>query len=135
MKSHVGMEQHQCPICLVKFDTGNILLETRIDPRTRTLCQTLDDHVVTGYSPCPDCQAKLDDDYIALVETRDPNPGRSTIGIDVPRSGNFAFVERKAFSRIFDMSVPDPPMVFVEPGVIDKIRSMTEGGGTKLPSH
>lgn len=128
MKSYVSVAQHQCPICLVMHDTNEILFHRR-------LRKTLDPKTLTGHSPCPSCQKYLDNDFIALVETRDPNPGRSTIGIDVPRSGNFAFVKRKAFSRIFDMSVPDLPMIFVEPGVIDKLQSMTEGGGTKLPSH
>ena len=128
MKSYVSLAQHQCPICLAMHDTGEILFH-------KHLRETLDPKTLTGHSPCPSCREHLDNGFIALVETRDPNQGRSSIGIDVPRSGNFAFVKRNAFSRIFDMSAPDLPMVFVEPGVIDKIRSMTEDGGTELPPH
>ena len=128
MKSHVSMAQHQCPICLVMHDINEILLKTDLQP-------TLERKTLTGHSPCPSCQEQIDKDYVALVETRDPNPGRSMIGIDVPRSGNFAFIRREVFPRIFNVPLPPLPMVFVEPGVIDKLRSMTEGGGTKLPSH
>lgn len=30
MKSHVSLEQKQCPICGKVHDTGNLLLDTRI---------------------------------------------------------------------------------------------------------
>ena len=128
MKSHVSTTQHQCPICLVMHDTGEILFHKR-------LAQALNHTTVTGHSPCPRCQDHLDNDYLALVETRDPNPGRSAIGMYVPRSGNFAFVKREVFPQFFNVPAPELPMVFVEPGVIDKIRSMTEDGGTELPLH
>lgn len=122
MKSHVSMEQHQCPICLTTFDTGNILLDQHL--RERFEHQTL-----TGYSPCPQCEQKLADGYIALVETAGTRDGH-TASLDVPRSGNLCFVKRDIFPQIFNIPAPPedhPPMVFIEPGVIQQLQAMTEG--------
>ena len=116
-KSHVAMEHYQCPICLTRFETGNVLLNTRLRP-------TLDEKQVTGHSPCLDCKIKLEDGYIALVETAGPATSR-TVGLMVPRSGNLAWVRRTAFSQIFDQPAPETlPMVFVELGVIAKLQAM-----------
>lgn len=125
-KSHVAMEQHQCPICLARFDTGNVLLETRIDRATGKLRQTLEEHQITGHSPCTSCQEKMDDGFVALIETRDSNPNRSIAFMDTPRSGNFAFLKGTPFTAIFDRPVPSPPIVFVEPGVLDAINKMVK---------
>ena len=128
MKSHVSMAQHQCLICLEMHDTGEILLKQNLRP-------TLQPKTTTGHSPCPSYQDHLDHDFIALIETRDPNTGRSQIQLNIPRSGNFAFVQRQTFHEIFNIPALELPMVFVEPGVIDKILSMTEDGGTELSLH
>ena len=122
MKSHVSMEQHQCPICLTTFDTGNILLDQRLGKRFEL--QTL-----TGHSPCPQCEQKFADDYIALVETAEARDGETT-NLDVPRSGNFCFVKRGIFPQIFNAPAPAEnqlPMVFIEPGVIQQLQAMFEG--------
>lgn len=121
MKSHVSMAQHQCPICLVLHDTGEILLKRDLRP-------TLEDKTVTGHSPCPTCQARINEGYIALVETADPNPGRSTVGIEVKRSGGFAFIRREAFPRIFNVPTPEVPMAFVEPGVMTLLMQLAQEG-------
>lgn len=126
MKSHVSMAQHQCPICLAMHDTNEILLKRDLRP-------TLDPKTTVGHSPCPSCQGHLDNGFIALIETRDANPGRSTVGIDIPRSGNFAFVKQEVFAQVFNVPVPDQRMVFIEPGILEELRAITEGGGTELP--
>lgn len=134
-KSHVAMEQHQCPICLETFDTGNILLETRFEPQRfssegysrgpRELRKTLDPHQLTGHSPCPDCQKKLDDGFVACVETAEERPIGETIArIEIARSGNIVWIKQPAFTQIFSQPVPNPPMIFIEPGVLEKIASM-----------
>lgn len=125
MKSYVSMAQHQCPICLKMHDTGEILLN-------KNLRATLERKTTTGHSPCPSCQGRLDNDFIALVETRDTNVGQSRAQFDTPRSGNFVFLKREAFARIFDVPVPNPPMAFIEPGIIDKLQALTENGGTDI---
>lgn len=114
MKSHVSMAQHQCPICLVHFDTSEILIR-------KDLRQTLDLKTLTGHSPCPTCQGRINEGFIALVETAEANPGRSTVGIEVKRSGNFAFLRKAVFPEIFNVPIPTVPMVFVEPGVLEQL--------------
>lgn len=125
MKSYVSMAQHQCPICLDMHLTGEILLKRNLHP-------TLDPKTVTGHSPCPSCRGHLDNGFIALIETRDVNPGRSTAQLNTPRTGNFAFLRREAFTRIFNVPVPNQSVAFVEPGVIDKLQVLTEDGGTDI---
>lgn len=48
-KSYVSMEQHQCPVCLSVFDTGNLLFDTRLKDRFAP-------HTLTGRSLCKACQ-------------------------------------------------------------------------------
>lgn len=128
MKSYVSLAQHQCPICLDMHDTNEILFKKDLRP-------TLESKTTTGHSPCPTCQMRLNEGYLALIETADPNPGRSTVGMDVKRSGSFAFIRREVFPKIFNVPLPEVPMVFVEPGVIDKLRTMTENGGTDISAE
>lgn len=121
-KSYASMEQHQCPICLTLFETGNILMDQRL--RKKFEMQTL-----TGYSPCAKCEEKLSQGFVALIETAGTKQGNTTT-LDVPRSGNLVFMKREVFSQIFDAPPPatdKPPMVFIEPGVIQKLQAMTEG--------
>lgn len=120
-KSHVTMEQHQCPICLAVFDTGNILLD-------KHLRKTFKHQTLTGHSPCTSCEEKLSQDFIALIETSGTREGQTT-SLDVPRSGNLVFVKREVFSQIFNVPPPaadKPPMVFIEPGVIEQLQAMSE---------
>lgn len=120
-KSYVTMEQHQCPICLVTFETGSILMDQRL--RNRFEHRTL-----TGYSPCKECAEKLDQGFIAMVETAGSRTGE-IVGIGVARTGNVAFMRREAFTAIFNTPPPSedkPPMVFIEPGVIEQLQAMTE---------
>ena len=128
MKSYVSMAQHQCPICLVMHDTGEILIKKDLRP-------TLEWKTFTGHSPCLTCQMRLNEGYLALIETADPNPGCSTVDIDVKRSGSFVFIHREVFPKIFNVPLPEVPMVFVEPGVIDKLRTMTEDGDTDISAE
>jgi len=118
--SHVTMEQHQCPICLAIFETGNILLDQRL--RKKFEMKTL-----TGHSPCTSCKEKLSQGFVALIETTDTRQG-SKATLDVPRSGNLVFMKREAFSQIFNVPPPAnwPPMVFIEPGVIQQLQALLE---------
>lgn len=119
MKSHVSMAQHQCIICLTQYDTGEILLR-------RDLLPVLEDKTLTGHGICPKCQAQINQGFIALVETRDQNPSRTTVLVDVPRSGNYAFLRREVFDHVFNVPCPELPMIFVEPGVLEKLRALQE---------
>lgn len=117
MKSHVSMAQHQCIICLTQYDTGEILLRKDLRP-------VLNDKTLTGHGHCPKCQDQLNKGFIALVETRDENRGQTTVGVDVPRSGNYAFLRREIFDHVFNVPCPELPMIFVEPGILEKLQAL-----------
>ena len=130
MKSHVSMAQHQCPLCLVLFDTGEILLR-------KDLRQVLNPKTITGHSLCPKCTQHRDNGFIGLVETRDANNGHSTVGLDVPRTGNYAHLRREVFEHVFNVPCPDLPFIFVEPGVLEKLQAMQapEEGAEQAPDQ
>lgn len=110
-KSHVSLEQHQCPICHTLHDTGSLLLHTRMRP-------TLEMRTTTGRSACPACKAKLDEGYIAIVEcneaTRKP-------------TGHHAFLKRETWGHIFTMPTPPHGICMAPPEVLETLRKMAEG--------
>lgn len=118
-KSYVTMEQHQCPICLTTFDTGALLLDQRMR-------KVFDRNTVTGHGTCAECKKQLDDDRMALVEATN-DTARSTIqNAEAKRTGNLGWIKRKAAAEIFNVPVIEHPMVFVEVGVLDKLKAMQE---------
>ena len=110
-KSHVSMEQHQCPICHTLHDTGSLLLDKRMLP-------TLEMRTVTGRSTCPACKARLDEGYIAIVEcneaTREP-------------TGPYAFVTRETWGHIFSAPIPPQGVCMAPPQVLETLRKMADG--------
>ncbi len=111
MKSHVSMEQHQCPVCFTVFDTGSILLDKR-------LRDSMERHTVTGHSLCTECEQKKADGYVALVEAdeRTKQP-----------LGRTLHVKTHVFEQIFN-NVPVPPQMvcYVPPAVVDQIVALME---------
>lgn len=118
MKSHVGIEQHQCPICLITFDTGAILLDRR-------LRDSLNEHHLTGHSPCKECQEKLDGNFIALIEAKNPRQGDSTAQLDTPRTGNIAWLKKSAFKKIINIPIPPQKICFIDPDGFQKLIRMS----------
>lgn len=124
-KSHVSMEQHVCLVCGHPFDTGSLLLDRRF--RATMVLRT-----TTCWGLCPEHQALFDDGYVALVEC-DPErsgivSGGETVQPDEAyRTGPVAHFKREAFARVFNVALGDrQPCVFVEPGVIARLRALTE---------
>ena len=95
-KSHVSLEQHVCLVCGTAFDTGAVLLDKR-------LRASMERHTATGWGLCPEHRKLADDGFVALVEC------------DPQRSGSQAGGRMK----------PEQACVFVEPGVIEQLQSMT----------
>lgn len=118
-KSHVSMEQHQCPVCLVFHDTGNLLLDKRLKP-------SMERTTVTGHSLCLEHQKLKDEGYIALIElTREPYSGEDPLS--VPRTGSFAHVRAAAWPQLFNVPAPEGGIAVVEAGVIDKLKGAVHG--------
>ena len=123
-KSHVSLEQHVCLVCGTRFDTGAILLDRR-------LRASMERHTATGWGLCPEHQKLSDDGFVALVECDPQRSGSPAGGGRVKpeqayRTGRLAHLKREAFAQVFDVPIAaDQPCVFVEPGVIEQLQTMT----------
>ena len=123
-KSHVSLEQHVCLVCGTRFDTGAILLDRR-------LRASMERHTATGWGLCPEHQKLSDEGFVALVECDPQRSGSPAGGGRVKpeqayRTGRLAHLKREAFAQVFDVPIAaDQPCVFVEPGVIEQLQTMT----------
>jgi hypothetical protein len=120
-KSHVTLEQHICVVCGHPFDTGTILLDTKLRERFEM-------HTPTGYSMCPEHKKQADEGYIALVEC---DPSKTQVEgdrirhvADAYRTGTIAHLKKDVWDRIFNIPVPDKMVAFVEPDVIRMLRTI-----------
>lgn len=110
-KSHVSLERKMCYVCSNVFDTDAVLLDRR-------LRKSMDKYTVTGYGMCPDCTAKKEDGFIALIGAV-PDTGP-----DFERTGVVVHVRESAYKTLFkDVQVPEMGIVFVD----DKVISFLEG--------
>lgn len=122
-KSYVSLEQHLCVVCATSFDTGSILLDRR-------LRSSMKRHTTTGWGMCPEHQRMHLEGFVALVECDPQRSGaRSGDGQMKPeqayRTGRLAHLRREAFARVFTVTIAaDQPVVFVEPGVIERLQAM-----------
>lgn len=121
-KSHVSMERRVCLICTVEYDTGALLLDSR-------LRASMNRYTTTGWGLCSKHQRLFDKGFVALIEC-DPGKSGSPSADDLVkpeqayRTGRIAHLKREVFPQIFNTSIrPDMPCVFVEPGVIDKLQA------------
>ena len=123
-KSHVSLEQHVCLVCGTRFDTGAVLLDRR-------LRASMERHTATGWGLCPEHQKLSDDGFVALVECDPQRSGSPAGGGRVKpeqayRTGRLAHLKREAFAQVFNVPIAaDQPCVYVEPGVIEQLQTMT----------
>lgn len=123
-KSHVSLEQHVCLVCGTRFDTGAVLLYRR-------LRASMERHTATGWGLCPEHQKLSDEGFVALVECDPQRSGSPAGGGRVKpeqayRTGRLAHLKREAFAQVFNVPIAaDQPCVFVEPGVIEQLQTMT----------
>ena len=123
-KSHVSLEQHVCLVCGAAFDTGAILLDKR-------LRASMERHTATGWGLCPEHQKLSDDGFVALVECDPQRSGSQAGGGRVKpeqayRTRRLAHLKREAFAQVFNVPIAaDQSCVFVEPGVIEQLQTMT----------
>lgn len=123
-KSHVSIEQHFCVVCGSTFETGHILMELSLRPN-------LDPYTATGWGLCPEHQKLADEDYVALVEcdlqrSGLPADSRRVKPGEAHRTGRVVHLKRRLFSSTFSVSANETqPFVFIEPGVIELLQSMS----------
>ena len=119
-KSYVSMEQKQCIICGINYNTDAILLDRR-------LINSMEQNTITGLGFCPEHQRLRNDGYIALIEATTSVSGSRVKHENANRTGRICHVKTDAFDKIFNCEVPkDLGMVYVDLGVIDKIQEMVE---------
>jgi hypothetical protein len=127
-KNFVTLEQHLCQVCARKFDTNNLLINTRMKA-------VFDKYTLTGYGLCQECQKHYDNGFVAIVGV-DPNKSgtrNDTLKLeDAYRTGRIAHVRRTAARQVFDVIIPDDMvMMFADDAVIDVLKSMVEGADTQ----
>lgn len=119
-KSHVSLVQHQCPVCGVSHDTGEVLLHKRMSP-------VLDNKTLTGVSFCPEHDKLRDAGYIALVE----------IDADGKHTGRLLHIRASVWPDIFNVPVPSQGLARIAPETLDLIMSIpgAERADASAPKH
>lgn len=114
-KSHVSMAQHQCPVCCTVFDTGELLLDTRLRP-------VFDRHTLTGRSLCKACQEKKDAGYIALIEADETTRART---------GVVAHIRASVWPHVFNTSPPEGGIAMCGPEVMRLLQAEAQRANTQ----
>lgn len=118
-KSWTTLEQNVCPICTKVFETGNLLMDTRI--RNGKLMETFDKYTVTGYSICEECQKMIDDGRVALVEINEPSDPNNLTLDNVDRTGKIGWMKREAVQQLLPEFPEDKLMCYIEKGILDEM--------------
>ena len=113
-KSFITLEQNVCPICTKVFETGNLLMDTRI--RNGKLMETFDKYTVTGYSICEECQKMVDEGRVALVEINEPSDSNNLTLDNVDRTGKIGWMKRDIVQQLIPEFPEDKFMCYVENG-------------------
>jgi hypothetical protein len=129
-KCHVSMEQHVCVVCSQAFDTGNIVMDRRLQP-------TLDRNTITGRGLCPTCTERKAEGYIALVEVDPAKSGRpegDTVDEEtMHKTGRLAHVRKHVMTMLFDVKLPaDAWIVAIEPEAFEKLIAMSQRQSSTL---
>ena len=120
-KSYVTMEQKICTVCGKTEDSGAILLDKHLRER-------FDNNTITGYGLCKEHKELFDDGFIACVEATSDTQKSTLKQENANRTGNIMHIKREAANNIFNTEIePHIEMIFIQPGVIEKIQEMTRG--------
>ena len=115
-KSYVTMEQHVCPACAKRHDTGSIILHRRLEP-------VFDRYTTTEFGMCPECLDLRNRGYVAIVGI-DPSRSSDHTPGGVWRTGRIAHIRKSAW--IFDTPPPDHGVVFAGDDVMDILAGMAD---------
>lgn len=113
-KSFVTLEQNVCPICTKVFETGNLLMDTRI--RNGKLMEAFDKCTITGYAICEECQKMVDEGRVALVEINEPSDPNNLTLDNVDRTGKIGWMKRDIVQQLIPEFPEDKFMCYVENG-------------------
>lgn len=112
MKSHVGLGQSYCPVCLEITDEV-VLLDKRLK-------NTLEQDNFMGWKPCSTHEQQFDGGYIALIETTTHNANQLN---DKGRTGNYAMIRKNVFNQIFNIPT-ESSIVFIAVGVLEQLKQI-----------
>ena len=113
-KSYVTLEQNVCPVCGKVFETGNLLMDTR-------LRESFEKYTVTGYDYCEEHKKQKEDGYVFLIEVSERPAGECTLE-NADRTGSIASIRKHVADKIFGSEIKD--IAFVEVGVLEKLQAM-----------
>lgn len=119
-KSYVTLERQVCPACGKEHDTGVLLLDPRLKP-------VFEMHTITGWGVCLECKKQIDDGRVVLVECnpeKSGNPSGNLKPEDAYRTGRVIYMKAEAFAGVFNISVPEKGVAFIEPAAFDKLALM-----------
>lgn len=119
-KSHVSIEKNICPICRKEFETGNLLLDMRLQ-------NSFDKYTLTGFSMCAEHQKMLDEGYLFFIEVKNGETVESHLKIeDADRTGRLACIRKEAAQRIFGNNVQE--MNFISERAFHLLEEMQNAG-------
>lgn len=120
-KSYVTMEQNLCVVCGKTFDSGAILLDTRL--RNRFDMKTL-----TGWGMCSEHTKLRDEGYVALIGCDESLSTLEANGNlkpnDAYRTGSIVHLKEKAWKKVMNVPVPNKMICFCDEATIKLISSM-----------
>jgi len=118
-KSYVSLEQKLCIICGKKHDVGVLL--------NKHLRNSLEMHTLTGYGNCPDCQTKVDENYVAAVEISNDGEGEGNKikTEDAIRTGNMVWIKKSLLDQMLNVSITTP-MIFITPDFTKMLEQLKE---------
>ncbi len=102
------MEQQQCPARGKLHETGAILMDRHM--RNSFPGQ----YTCTGFGFCPDCQKRIDEGYVILIEvTNKPTCASQNMKVEeANRTGRVCYLKKQVAREIFGM---ETEMAFIDP--------------------
>lgn len=116
-KSYVTIAQHNCPVCGVNHDTGELLLDKR-------LRKQFEHTTVTGHSLCPECRNKHNEGYLALVVIDERKSTAPFTPDTVYRLGQYAHIKYHVARQIFNQELAGFEFIYIEEDVMAKLTEM-----------
>jgi hypothetical protein len=126
-KSHVTMERLMCIVCGKEFDSGNLLLDTRMRKQ-------FDKHTTTGYGLCEEHKKLHEDGYLALIvcdESKSKPVGDGLKNEDAHRTGEIIHIRRTAFKKIFtgvSAEAINGAVMFLSSETAEQLKQISQGG-------
>jgi hypothetical protein len=111
-KSYVTMEQHICEVCGKPYDTGALLLDTRLRDR-------FDMHTVTAIGGmCEEHKKLCDEGFIALVGIKNSGSGNRLQPEHAKRTGTIMHLKKSSgawgyLEEVFGIKNPVEPVAFI----------------------